>query len=140
MKKADKKPKHDAVNHPSHYTDGKYEVIDFIEDKRLDFHMGNAIKYISRAGKKDIASKEQDLQKAVWYLKRRLTLSEPIVIHHGRIVVLDYAVDKDFINNLWHVMIAFGMAMIMVGDDKLVRAQIQCMIMYLNAEINNLKK
>ena len=42
----------DSVNHPSHYTDGKIEVIDFIEDKGLNFHRGNAAKYISRAGKK----------------------------------------------------------------------------------------
>lgn len=43
----------DNVNHPSHYTDGKIEVIDFIEQKNLDFHRGNAVKYIARAGKKD---------------------------------------------------------------------------------------
>lgn len=43
----------DNVNHPSHYTDGKIEVIEFIEDKNLNYHKGNAIKYICRAGKKD---------------------------------------------------------------------------------------
>lgn len=43
----------DNVNHPSHYTDGKIEVIDFIEQKNLNFHRGNAVKYIARAGKKD---------------------------------------------------------------------------------------
>ena len=43
----------DPVNHPSHYTDGKIEVLDFIEDKKLNYHRGNAIKYICRAGKKD---------------------------------------------------------------------------------------
>ena len=43
----------DIVNHPSHYTDGKIEVIDFIEEKCLNFHRGNAVKYIARAGKKD---------------------------------------------------------------------------------------
>ena len=43
----------DNVNHPAHYTDGKIEVIDFIEDKKLGFHLGNAVKYICRAGKKD---------------------------------------------------------------------------------------
>ena len=40
---------HDIVNHPSHYTDGKIEVIDFIEDKGLNFNKGNAVKYIARA-------------------------------------------------------------------------------------------
>lgn len=64
--------KHDSVNHPSHYTDGKIEVIDFIEDKNLDFHLGNAVKYISRAGKKDSDKYLQDLKKARWYLDRKI--------------------------------------------------------------------
>lgn len=59
-----------AVNSPSHYTDGKIEVIDFIEDKKLGFHLGNAIKYISRAGKKDPTKTKQDLNKAIWYINR----------------------------------------------------------------------
>ena len=45
--------KNDPVNHPSYYTDGKIEVIDYIKDKGLGFSLGNAVKYISRAGKKD---------------------------------------------------------------------------------------
>lgn len=61
---------HDPVNHPSHYTDGKIEVIDFIEDKKLGFHLGNAVKYISRAGKKNPAKTVEDLEKAIWYIKR----------------------------------------------------------------------
>ena len=63
----------DNVNHPSHYTDGKIEVIDFIEDKGLNFHRGNAVKYIARAGKKDPAKEVEDLRKAVWYLNREIT-------------------------------------------------------------------
>lgn len=43
---------HDPVNHPSHYTYGKIETIDYIEDKGLGFNLGNAVKYISRAGHK----------------------------------------------------------------------------------------
>lgn len=62
--------KNDAVNSPAHYTDGKIEVIDFIEDKALNFHLGNAVKYISRAGKKDPAKLVEDLEKAQWYLNR----------------------------------------------------------------------
>ena len=64
--------KHDAVNHPSHYTDGKIEVIEFIEDKNLDFHLGNDVKYISRAGKKDPSKFKEDLEKARWYLDRKI--------------------------------------------------------------------
>lgn len=60
----------DVVNHPQHYTDGKYEVIDFIEEKDLGFHLGNTVKYICRAGKKDPDKKIEDLKKALWYLRR----------------------------------------------------------------------
>ena len=62
----------DPVNRPAHYTDGKIEVIDFIEDKKLGFCLGNAVKYISRAGKKDPAKEVEDLQKAAWYVNRRI--------------------------------------------------------------------
>ena len=62
----------DMVNHPSHYTDGRIEVIDFIEDKRLNYHRGNALKYLCRAGKKDPAKEVEDLQKAVWYINREI--------------------------------------------------------------------
>ena len=60
----------DPVNRPSHYTDGRIEVIDYIEDKKLGFHLGNAIKYISRAGKKVKDKEVEDLQKAIWYIER----------------------------------------------------------------------
>ena len=62
----------DPVNHPSHYTDGKIEVIDFIEDKKLGFHLGNTVKYICRAGKKDPSKEVEDLEKARWYLDRKI--------------------------------------------------------------------
>ena len=62
----------DNVNHPSHYTDGKIEVIDFIEDKKLNFHRGNAVKYIARAGKKNPEKEVEDLKKAAWYINREI--------------------------------------------------------------------
>ena len=62
----------DNVNHPAHYTDGKIEVIDFIEDKKLGFHLGNTVKYICRAGKKDPEKTIEALQKAEWYLHREI--------------------------------------------------------------------
>ena len=65
---------HDNVNHPSHYTNGNIEVIDFIEDKNLSYHLDNAVKYISWAGKKDPEKTTEDLQKAVWYLNRYIEL------------------------------------------------------------------
>lgn len=74
----------DTVNHPAHYTDGKIEVIDFIEDKGLNFHRGNAVKYIARAGKKDKGKEVEDLMKAIWYLTReveRLKRNVPVDNH-----------------------------------------------------------
>lgn len=61
------------VDHPSHYNNGKIEVIDFIEDKNLNFHRGNAIKYISRAGLKNKDTEIEDLEKAIWYLQREIS-------------------------------------------------------------------
>lgn len=62
------KPTSDPVNNPSHYTDGSIEVIDYICDKFdiKSFCLGNAIKYISRAGKKN--NEVEDLRKAIWYI------------------------------------------------------------------------
>jgi hypothetical protein len=60
------------VDHPIHYNTGKIEVIDFIEDQQLGFHLGNAVKYIARAGKKEGSDPLTDLEKAVWYLNRRI--------------------------------------------------------------------
>ena len=69
-------PPADNVNHPSHYTSGKIEVIDFIEDKELGFHLGNAVKYISRAGRKDANKTIEDLRKATWYINRQIQILE----------------------------------------------------------------
>ena len=66
----------DPVNHPSHYTDGSIEVIDFIEDKKLGYHLGNSVKYICRAGKKDPTKTIEDLKKAIWYINRHIKTLE----------------------------------------------------------------
>ena len=55
---------------PSYYQRGTINVWDFIRDQGLNFHLGNAIKYICRAGHKD--SKIQDLEKAIHYLENEL--------------------------------------------------------------------
>jgi hypothetical protein len=64
------KDKPEMVNHPSHYQGNKFEVIDIIEDYKLGFSLGNAIKYILRADKK--GARKQDLQKAIWYIQREI--------------------------------------------------------------------
>jgi hypothetical protein len=60
------------VNHPKHYQSGDptYETINVIEAWGLDFCLGNVVKYISRAGKKN--SELEDLEKASWYLNRKI--------------------------------------------------------------------
>lgn len=62
----------DSINHPTHYNFGKIEVIEFIEDQRLGFHLGNAVKYVARAGKKDPRKTIEDLEKAIWYIRRQI--------------------------------------------------------------------
>lgn len=63
----------EAVNHPDHYGgDTVYEVIKVLEAWELGFHLGNTVKYIARAGKKDKAKEIEDLKKAQFYLKRKI--------------------------------------------------------------------
>ena len=63
--------KKEEVNHPDHYLQSTgFEVIDVIEAWNLNFCLGNAVKYIARAGIKNPEKKRQDLEKAVWYIER----------------------------------------------------------------------
>ena len=63
----------ERVNHPQHYGgDTVYEAIKIIEAHELGFHLGNSVKYILRAGKKDPKRELEDLEKAQWYLNRRI--------------------------------------------------------------------
>ena len=62
-----------VVEHPSHYrSDSGFEAIDVIEAWNLGFNLGNALKYISRAGLKDKNREIEDLEKAQWYLNREI--------------------------------------------------------------------
>ena len=62
------------VDHPAHYTQGRIECIDFLEDQGLPFHLANAVKYIVRCRFK--GALVQDLHKAIWYLERFIALIE----------------------------------------------------------------
>ena len=68
----------DNVNHPNHYCEGrKYEPWDVIVDWQLDYLTGNAVKYLSRAGRKGGPEKEiEDLQKAIAYIEKRIEVLE----------------------------------------------------------------
>lgn len=63
---------HDAVQNPAHYAFSSIEVIDAIEAWNLNYHRGNCIKYVVRAGRKNPETEIEDLRKAVWYLGREL--------------------------------------------------------------------
>lgn len=68
----DEETKKEMVNHPQHYggKDNPYEAIKVIEAWNLGFCLGNTVKYIARAGKKDATL--QELEKAKWYLDREI--------------------------------------------------------------------
>ena len=68
----------EQVNHPQHYggEDNEYETIKVIDAWELGFSLGNTVKYISRAGKKESDKELQDLKKALWYLERKIQLLE----------------------------------------------------------------
>lgn len=62
--------KRDNVNHPTHYNQhpSGIECIDVAE--HMGFNIGNAIKYLWRAGHKDATPTDDDLRKAIWYIER----------------------------------------------------------------------
>lgn len=69
---------YEEVQHPAHYggAENVYEAIKVIEAWELSFCLGNAAKYISRAGRKPGTEAVVDLRKARWYLDREITRIE----------------------------------------------------------------
>jgi hypothetical protein len=73
---------HDPIDSPAHYAEGRvFEPIDVIADWELNYHLGNCLKYVSRAGRKQ--NQLEDLKKARWYLSREIETLEatPIVTY-----------------------------------------------------------
>ena len=68
----------EQVDHPSHYggENNEYEAIKVIDAWNLGFALGNTVKYISRAGKKDKTKDLEDLKKALWYLTHHIETLE----------------------------------------------------------------
>ena len=68
----------EMVNHPNHYGGelNPYEAIKVIDAWDLDFCLGNTVKYISRAGKKNTDKELEDLKKALWYLQHKINTIE----------------------------------------------------------------
>lgn len=78
------------VNHPSYYTYGKIETVDFINDKDLNFDRGQVIKYTVRAGRKkeagmsDSQKELEDLEKAEFYLKQEIKKVEGKIVEEAK--------------------------------------------------------
>ena len=68
--------KHDFVNHPKHYCDHPSGIECIEITRHHDFAIGNAIKYLWRAGLKDSDNEIQDLKKAVWYIQDKISQLE----------------------------------------------------------------
>lgn len=67
----------DPVTLPAHYTEGRaIQPIDVIEDWKLDYHLGQVVKYVARAGRKGPI--KEDLEKAKWYLERAINKFEDV--------------------------------------------------------------
>ena len=117
----------DMVNHPSHYTDGQYECIDYMEDRGYthDGYVFNAVKYLSRAGKKDPNKKKEDIQKAIWYLERKREYWAHSRVER-QINPDDYIRDKGLENTLC------GMALKMIDHN-----EIELAIDLLKMEVSN---
>ena len=68
----------EQVNHPGHYGGemNPYEAIKVIDAWGLGFSLGNAVKYISRAGKKNKEKEIEDLEKSIWYIRHHIETLE----------------------------------------------------------------
>lgn len=103
----------DIINHPSHYTDGKFETIEAIESWQLGYHLGNAVKYISRAGKKSKDTELEDLRKARWYITRYLD-------HHRddteSLRAMEYAADKGLDQDLSGAMLCLSVSALLSDE------------------------
>jgi len=66
-------PQYDIIQKAPHYNTGDYEVIEVIKEYNLGFCLGNAVKYIARAGRKDASKTIEDLKKACYYIEREVS-------------------------------------------------------------------
>lgn len=136
----------DMVNHPSHYTSGRFEVIDYIiQEYGWDFLPQNVIKYISRAGLKSDPNmtkdekKLEDLQKALWYLDKYIDELTKPHYYEKEISVSDYAEDKKLSWNLTDVLYALYMANFesQAGNTRMEKEHLLKAKESLEGEINN---
>lgn len=77
------KQKEENAIKPSHYKAGEFDVIAFCQLHNINFDLGNVIKYVTRAGKKENNSELQDLNKAMEYLKRRIEFIKGGIVYEN---------------------------------------------------------
>jgi len=113
----------EQVNHPAHYggADNPYEAIKVIESWRLGFCLGNAVKYLSRAGKKDRTKFIEDMEKAVWYIARELAKAP--IQHHASLMgfATDYTPLR--VAASWDIGVNLAAAVCDIARSELLRQQ-----------------
>ena len=100
----------EMINNPAWYGGAKnpYEVIKVIEAWELDFHLGTALKYIPRAGKKDPSKTIEDLKKSIWYINRKIELVKKERFEYRRFSLSVILNNPENIYNIWNVIKGFN--------------------------------
>ena len=120
----------EMINNPAWYGGAKnpYEVIKVIEAWELDFHLGTALKYIPRAGKKDPSKTIEDLKKSIWYINRKIEMVQKGKFEYRRTnLSIELNSTKHFYN-IWKVIEGFNI------NDLYLDGSIQCL--YFISESN----
>ena len=115
------------VEHPSHYNQGKYEVIDVINDWKLNFNLGNAIKYIARADYKNNAI--EDLEKAIFYLNYEINFRKNLEESFKK----NEKIEEDF--NLGKELFKYFFETILTNEEKIKLKSLKIYSQYKN--LNN---
>lgn len=118
------------VNHPEHYNRGKIECIDVIEDWKLNFHLGNAVKYISRAGAKD--NEIEDIEKAIWYLQRYVEKLKEI-----NKIIEDLDIDKIVEESLKTQKEQEGYELVIFGKYTAIFTELEEAIKFVDGDLSN---
>ena len=88
---------------PTYYKRGSCDVWDFIRENGLNFHLGNAIKYIARAGHKT-KSKIEDIEKAIHYLENELHHEKDLYFRASQ--GIPYEVQTEELDTSYHTLIS----------------------------------
>lgn len=124
----------DIINKAPHYNQSKYEVIDVIHEFDLGFDLGNAFKYIVRAGKKDPTKFLEDLKKAEYYLKSaKKYLSDQPSFNRK----LKYSMDKKDVYESYNLPNGLGLIIytILCINDEFIKSKEAGVILLTSCEV-----